>query len=92
MGALVKNDPQAGRDAGASEGFGGGITPLRVPPSQKSCREAVPAPLRPSEYSASLGFKEEAMTVSVLQVDDRAPFRAVTPSLEATLEAVMNAG
>jgi hypothetical protein len=48
--------------------------------------------LRPIAPGASLGFEEEVMTVSVLIVDDQAPFRAVAPSLEATLEVAMIAG
>ena len=40
-------------------------SPEGVPPPEKSPREVVPAPLKPSEPGASLGF-EEGMTVSVL--------------------------
>ena len=51
--------------------------PGGVPPPEKTPREVVPAPLKPTDPGASLGLEEADMTVRVLIVDDQEPFRAV---------------
>ena len=62
-----------------------------MPPPEKASREVVPAPLKPVEPGARLGFKE-GMTVRVIIMDDQAPFRAFVPRREATTKVVMAAG